>query len=87
MPDRGYPILRGRVVPRGEPLAKFLPKAKLGHYESNGGIAKSRKGLLFLKNAFEICAIFARNLRGHISAKNFKKRDNSTVLITVPWGD
>ena len=64
MSDRDYPILQGTSCPQGEPLAKFSRKAKLGHYESNGGIAKSRKCLVFLKNAFEICAKFARNLRG-----------------------
>ena len=71
MSDSDYPILRGRVVPRGEPLPKFSRKAKLGHYESNGGIAKSRKCLVFLKNAFEIW----ENPKSlcHISAKNFKK--------------
>ena len=39
---------------RGGPLPIFFAKAKLGDYEFNGGIPKSRKGLVWPKIAFEI---------------------------------
>ena len=43
-----------RRTMRGEPLAKFLPKAKLGDQEFNGAIANAWKGLVWPKSAFEI---------------------------------
>ena len=78
MSDRDYPILRGRVVPRGEPLAKFSRKSKLGHYESNGGIPKSRKGLLFLKNAFEIWGNLGKSKK---SLSHFCKEFQEMLII------
>ncbi len=43
-----------RRTMREEPLAKFLPKAKLGDQEFDGGIANAWRGLVWPKNAFEI---------------------------------
>ena len=42
------------ITMRGEPLAIFFSKTLLLDLQFNGGIPRSRKGLLFIKIAFEI---------------------------------